>query len=240
MPPKPCHSGGRRCSRKRSNFFCSSFASSISAIESASDVAASSWAARAGTGTARQVRTTTRLDPSHRIDGAMAHSRRLLVDLAVIHRTRGGGEGLARTSEQGIPPVAPNQPRASPDCPSHPYTLTGRSTHRLPHSRAPEPAMSAIPLMLLLAMPQLPEPFETPWNRAIPEHRGASPTARCCRFRPVFASASSPGISPTRVASRCPAMVTSWWRRAESARSRCCVTPTATAWRSSGRPSPKA
>ena len=28
--------------------------------------------------------------------------------------------------------------------------------------------MSAIPLMLLLAMPQLPEPFETPWNRAIP------------------------------------------------------------------------
>ena len=28
--------------------------------------------------------------------------------------------------------------------------------------------MSIIPLMLLLAAPQLPEPFETPWNRAIP------------------------------------------------------------------------
>ena len=28
--------------------------------------------------------------------------------------------------------------------------------------------MSAIALMLILAAQQLPEPFETPWNRAIP------------------------------------------------------------------------
>ena len=33
---------------------------------------------------------------------------------------------------------------------------------------APHIVMSIIPLMLLLAAPQLPEPFETPWNRAIP------------------------------------------------------------------------
>ena len=85
--------------------------------------------------------------------------------------------------------------------------------------------MTAIALMLTVAVQQLPEPFETPWNRAITQYRGAAGKGARLSVPPGFeVNVFAGGLLQRAPNGTSPQTGTSSSLRVDAERSCCCGT----------------